>query len=89
MSSGAADQAIERQSLTSAERSSYKSDYKKAGISLMVAGFGATEEPTTAGLNAVSTANSMAAWVKKYGLDGLDVDYEVRVLDSRFLLGQG
>ena len=55
----------------------------------MVAGFGATEEPTTAGLNAVSTANSMAAWVKKYGLDGLDVDYEVRVLDSRFLLGRG
>ncbi|KAM5540642.1 hypothetical protein V8D89_005673 [Ganoderma adspersum] len=76
LSSGAADQAIEWQSLTSAERSSYKSDYKKAGISLMVAGFGATEEPTTAGLNAVSTANNMAAWVKKYGLDGLDVDYE-------------
>ena len=84
MSNGAADQAIEWQSLTADERSSYKSEYQKAGISLMAAGFGATEEPTTAGLDAVSTANTMSAWVKKYDLDGLDVDYEVRLfcLDS-------
>ncbi|KAI1792510.1 glycoside hydrolase [Ganoderma leucocontextum] len=76
LSSGPADQATEWQSLTAAQRTSYKSSYKKAGISLMVAAFGSTEQPTTANLNAVSTANTMAAWVKKYDLDGLDVDYE-------------
>ena len=46
----------------------------------MVSAFGATDAPTTNGANPTETANSMAAWVEQYGLDGLDVDYEVRLL---------
>jgi chitinase len=43
----------------------------------MVSAFGGTVEPTTAGNDAVATANWMAQWVLDYGLDGIDVDYEV------------
>lgn len=79
MTNSAADQAAEWQEITADQRSTIKSQYSAAGISLMVAGFGSTEQPTTAGANAASTASTMAAWVKQYDLDGLDVDYEVRV----------
>ena len=30
-------------------------------------------DPTTAGTDPVATANTMAAWVKTYNLDGIDV----------------
>jgi len=43
---------------------------------LIVSLFGSTDTPTTSGADPVLTANSMAAWVKKYDLDGVDVDYE-------------
>ena len=43
----------------------------------MVSAFGSTNAPTSSGADPVATANTMAAWVKKYGLDGIDVDYEV------------
>ncbi|KAM5534675.1 hypothetical protein V8D89_011687 [Ganoderma adspersum] len=76
LTSGAADQAVEWEEITADQRTTIKSQYSAAGISLMVAGFGSTEEPTTAGENAASTASTMAAWVKQYDLDGLDVDYE-------------
>jgi len=38
--------------------------------------FGATDAPTSTGADPIATANTMAAWVKQFGLDGVDVDYE-------------
>lgn len=74
---GAWDQAQAWQSLAASQRSSIKAEYAAAGIKLMVSAFGATDAPTSVGLDPVATANTMAAWVKQYGLDGIDVDYEV------------
>ena len=44
----------------------------------MVSVFGSTDVPTTVGNDPVATANTIAAWVIQWGLDGVDVDYEVR-----------
>jgi len=76
LSSGPADQAAEWISLTDDARANYISSYHAAGIKIMVSAFGATESPTSAGEDPVTTANNLAAWVKTYGLDGVDVDYE-------------
>ncbi|TFY60415.1 hypothetical protein EVG20_g7424 [Dentipellis fragilis] len=73
---GAADEAQAWASLSASQRSSIKSQYSAAGIKLMVSAFGETDHPTTDGANPVTTANTMAAWVKQYDLDGIDVDYE-------------
>jgi len=74
---GAADQAQEWQGLTASERSSILSEYEAAGISLIVSLFGSTETPTSSGYDPIGTANTMAAWVIEYGLQGVDIDYEV------------
>ncbi|KAH9074755.1 glycoside hydrolase [Lactarius deliciosus] len=76
LTSGAADQALEWQTISASDRSAIKSQYAAAGIKLLVSVFGATEAPTTAGSDPTAVANTMAAWVKKYDLDGIDVDYE-------------
>lgn len=65
------------QELSDSDRSSAKSEYAAAGISLIVSAFGSTEAPTTSGEDPTSLANTMAAWVQQYDLDGIDVDYEV------------
>ncbi|KAI0272598.1 glycoside hydrolase family 18 protein [Gloeopeniophorella convolvens] len=74
--SGAADQALEWQEISASDRSSIKSQYASAGIKLLVSAFGSTDAPTSEGKDPVATANTMAAWVKQYSLDGIDVDYE-------------
>lgn len=71
------EQAEEWTWLTSAQRSTIKAQYAAAGIKLIVSVFGATDAPTSSGADPVATANTMAAWVKQYSLDGIDVDYEV------------
>ncbi|KAI9440679.1 glycoside hydrolase [Lactarius indigo] len=76
LTSGPADQALEWQTISASDRSAIKSQYAAAGIKLLVSVFGATEAPTTAGSDPTTVANTMAAWVKKYDLDGIDVDYE-------------
>ncbi|KIK62369.1 carbohydrate-binding module family 5 protein [Collybiopsis luxurians FD-317 M1] len=63
-------------SLTDAERAAVKAEYAAAGIKLCVSAFGSTEEPTNAGLDPVSLANTVAAAVIQFDLDGVDVDYE-------------
>jgi chitinase len=73
---GAADQAQEWAALTASQRSSILSEYQAAGISLIVSLFGSTETPTSSGYDPIGTANTMAAWVIQYGLQGVDVDYE-------------
>lgn len=38
----------------------------------VVSAFGSTEAPTSSGFGAAATANTMAAWVKTYGVDGIE-----------------
>ncbi|KAJ3907135.1 glycoside hydrolase [Lentinula edodes] len=73
---GAFDQAAEWTQLTSAQRATIKAQYAAAGIKLIVSVFGSTDAPTTNGADPIATADTMAAWVIQYGLDGVDVDYE-------------
>jgi len=73
---GPVDQAAAWADLDSSTRTSLKASYEAAGIKVLVSAFGETETPTTNNTDPVATANQMAAWVKKYGLDGLDIDYE-------------
>jgi hypothetical protein len=60
--------------LTAAERTALKNQYAAAGVKLMVSAFGSTDVPTSSGADPIATANSMAAFVKQYQLDGIDVD---------------
>ncbi|KAJ4469520.1 glycoside hydrolase [Lentinula aciculospora] len=73
---GAFDKAEEWTQLTSAQRATIKAQYAAAGIKLIVSVFGSTDAPTSNGADPIATADSMAAWVIQYGLDGVDVDYE-------------
>jgi len=81
-SGGALDNAGSWASLSDGDRASVKSKYDAAGIKLIVSAFGSTETPTSSGLDPVGAATTMANWVRQYNLDGIDVDYEVRM--SRF-----
>lgn len=74
---GATDSAKLWATFNASQRSRIKSQFSAAGIKLLVSAFGSTDVPTTSGANPITTANTMAAWVKEYGLDGIDVDYEV------------
>ncbi|KAI0315995.1 glycoside hydrolase [Amylostereum chailletii] len=74
--SGPADQAVEWTLISANDRAAIKQQYADAGVRLMVSAFGSTDAPTSSGADPVATANTMAAWVKEYGLDGIDVDYE-------------
>lgn len=63
--------------MSPAQRNSIKAQYHAEGIKLVVSAFGSTDAPTTNGADPISTANTMAEFVVQYGLDGIDVDYEV------------
>ncbi|KAJ7612521.1 glycoside hydrolase family 18 protein [Mycena polygramma] len=76
LTEGAFDKAEEWTTLTDAQRASVKAQYNAAGIKLIVSVFGSTDVPTSSGANPVTTATTMANWVKQYNLDGIDVDYE-------------
>ncbi|KAG6813169.1 hypothetical protein H0H92_013576 [Tricholoma furcatifolium] len=68
--------ADEWTTLTADQRSTIKAQYEAAGVKLLVSAFGSTDEPTTSGADPIATANTFAAWVQEYDLDGIDVDYE-------------
>ncbi|PFH51773.1 glycoside hydrolase family 18 protein [Amanita thiersii Skay4041] len=76
LSFGAWDKALEWTWLSASERATIKQQYAAAGIKIMVAAFGGTDTPTSMGADPVKTANTMAEFVKKYELDGIDIDYE-------------
>ncbi|KAJ7623188.1 glycoside hydrolase family 18 protein [Roridomyces roridus] len=76
MVSGAEDKAQQWASMSSSQRSTIKAQYAAAGIKLIVSAFGSEDAPTTNGANPITTANTMAQWVKDHDLDGIDVDYE-------------
>ncbi|GBE86455.1 predicted protein [Sparassis crispa] len=73
---GAWDNAEEWTELAVDERSTILSEYSAAGISMIVSCFGSSDVPTTSGADPTDTANTFAAWVIEYDLDGIDVDYE-------------
>ncbi|TFK80763.1 glycoside hydrolase family 18 protein [Polyporus arcularius HHB13444] len=73
---GAWDKAYEWTTLSASDRATIKSQYSAAGIKLMVSAFGSTDVPTSTGQDPVALANKLAAWVKQWGLDGVDIDYE-------------
>ena len=75
---GAWDTAGSWAALTADERTAIKHKYSAAGIKLVVAAFGSTDTPTSAGLDPIAVATTMGNWVKKYDLDGIDIDYEVK-----------
>jgi chitinase len=76
LTQGPFDKAQEWASMAADQRAAIKSEYKNAGISLIVSAFGATDTPTTSGADPVDTANKVVSFVKQYDLDGVDVDYE-------------
>ncbi|KAJ6493539.1 glycoside hydrolase family 18 protein [Mycena vitilis] len=76
LTEGAFDKAEEWTTLTAAQRASVKTQYNAAGIKLIVSVFGSTDVPTSSGADPITTATTMANWVKEFNLDGIDVDYE-------------
>jgi len=76
LTEGAFDKAEEWTQLSASQRATIKSQYAAAGIKLIVSLFGSTDAPTSTGADPIATANTMAAWVIQFGLDGVDVDYE-------------
>lgn len=62
--------------MDNSSRTALKAQYAAAGVKIMVSCFGSTDAPTTTGADAVATADSIAAFVIQYGLDGADIDYE-------------
>jgi len=76
LSSGPTDQIQAFIDLPESQRSSIINDLHDNGISLMMSVFGSTEAPTTDGVDPESFAAQVAGFVKQYGLDGIDVDYE-------------
>ncbi|KAM5530323.1 hypothetical protein V8D89_008970 [Ganoderma adspersum] len=73
---GAHDQALNWARLPASQREKLKEQYNHAGVSLLVAAFGANDLPATAGRDPTSAAESMAQFVQGNHLDGIDVDYE-------------
>lgn len=73
---GAVDQAAAWTQLSDSQRASIRADYRKNGISLMVSACGATDLPTTLGVDPTKFAQTLAAWAIEFDMDGVDVDYE-------------
>ena len=61
---------------TAAIQSAWLSAYHANGKSVLVSAFGSTEYPTTAGIDPITSAQSLAQFVITNQLDGVDVDYE-------------
>lgn len=77
LTKGAWDNAQLWTTLSADDRAKIKAEYAAAGIKLGVSAFGSTDTPTSAGQDPVALANTLSAWVKQWGLDGVDIDYEV------------
>lgn len=57
-------------------RANIKKLYNDKGIKLLVSAFGATEKPTTAGIDPFVCATKLANFVLDNNLDGVDIDWE-------------
>lgn len=74
----ATGKAQEWTTLNSNQISNIKSSFASNGISLLVSAFGYGDNPTTENKSPDDTAKIIADWVKKWNVDGVDVDWEVR-----------
>jgi len=50
--------------------------YNDAGVKILVSAFGATEMPTSAGVDPVQCATELGNFVLENNLDGADIDWE-------------
>lgn len=62
--------------MSAADRQAVLDTYHASGIALMLSVFGGEDTPTTSGVDAASFASTIAAFVKQYSFDGVDIDYE-------------
>ena len=62
--------------MTADQRKATISQYHAAGIKLIVSAFG-DQDKKVRQTPAVDAANNIAKWVTAYGVDGVDVNYEV------------
>ncbi|KAJ7607674.1 glycoside hydrolase superfamily, partial [Roridomyces roridus] len=75
-SSSLIDNAAVWANLDATTRSNTKAQYASAGISIIVSAYGYGPTPTTSGDDPTAAANYIGNYVKTYGLDGADIDYE-------------
>lgn len=66
------DQAETWTQLSASDRKAAKKAYSDAGVSVIVSLFGSTDAPTTKNEDPTEMANTVAAFVKQYDLDGVD-----------------
>lgn len=71
---GLVGEAASWAALSPDDRNARLDAYHKSNIAVMVAAFGANDIPTAQ--DPAGVANSLATFVKTYGLDGVDLDYE-------------
>ena len=50
--------------------------YNDGGVKILVSAFGATEFPTSGGVDPIDCANKLGDFVQKNNLDGVDIDWE-------------
>ncbi|KAJ3391937.1 hypothetical protein HDU84_005085 [Entophlyctis sp. JEL0112] len=76
LSSGPADAAYTWSTMDQTAKAQILNKLHSSGKLLLVSAFGATEFPTTGGLDPITTAMNLATFVKANQLDGCDIDYE-------------
>ncbi|KAJ3205272.1 hypothetical protein HDU82_005308 [Entophlyctis luteolus] len=76
LSSGPADAAYTWSTMDQTTKTQILNKLHSSGKLLLVSAFGATEFPTTGGLDPITTAMNLATFVKANQLDGCDIDYE-------------
>jgi chitinase len=61
---------------TSEIQTTLKKNFTNNGVKFMVSAFGSTQNPTSAGVDAIDCANKLAAFVIANQFDGVDIDWE-------------
>ncbi|KAL1411798.1 hypothetical protein Q8F55_002765 [Vanrija albida] len=75
-SKGAQAAPVSWEGFTDAQRQAILTNYHDNGIALMVSAFSDDDHIVSNKADPVATAQSIGAWVKKYNVDGVDIDYE-------------
>lgn len=73
---GPTDHAKMWTEMSTSERKKIMKEYQDKGIKIMLGAMGDQDQPTSKKFNPKTSAEKLAAFVKKYGFDGVDIDYE-------------